>query len=140
MQSAFAHRCGGRLRPAAGITCFVGASGLFAAGGLVAGGLAAGTILLGCALLARWVETVDRRTHATVALGLWLVVLGGSLSVGLGRSAASVAFQGEAELVHAVVGVALAGIVTTVYLAFREYGSSSRVPPSDDILETGPEY
>lgn len=128
------------LRPVAGIGSFVAASGLFTAGGLVTSGLAIGAITLGCWLVAQWAGTVDRRTHATAALGLWLVVLGSSAAVGLGRSANFGAILRNTGLVHAIVGVAMAGIVTTIYLAFREYGSSTTVSSTDEILETDPEY
>nr|WP_254767817.1 hypothetical protein [Salinilacihabitans rarus] len=105
--------------------------------------LAVALAVAGVYALARCARGVDRRTLATLSLGLWLAFLAVAAvhAVGLGAAAAAVPAPTAAAVLalHGATWATLLGAaVSSSFLAFREYGARSGVDdPEDRILEGG---
>ncbi|MGQ3412441.1 hypothetical protein ACT4ML_09270 [Natrinema sp. LN54] len=100
---------------------------------------ATGVAIAGVYCVARYAQSVTRRTLARTALGLWLAFLGvaGGHAVGL-ETIGSVAPGPAGATVVALTAVTwatlLAAAGSTIFLGFREYGSPA---PADEQMLDG---
>ncbi len=102
--------------------------------------VASGFLGIGCLALAKWASAVDRRTHATLSVGAWSLVLGFSAAYVLVSHMPAGVPNAASGLEPLTLSVALVAGVSTVYLGCREYGSTSTAGATDDVLDGEPEY
>ena len=100
---------------------------------------ATGLAVAGVYCVARYAQSVSRRTLAQTALGLWLAFLGVAAghAVGLepiGSIAPGPAWATVVALTAVTWATLLAAAGTTVFLGFREYGSPA---PADEQMLDG---
>jgi len=98
--------------------------------------------IVGVYCVARYAQSVDRRTLAGTSLGLWLAFLGvaGSHAVGLetiGSVAPGPALVTVVALTAVTWATLLAAAATTTFLGFREYGSPAPAEEPDEAMFDG---
>ncbi|SEV96613.1 hypothetical protein [Natrinema salifodinae] len=126
---------------AASLACFA-VAGVANAAGTVGFTIGATALAVGGSYcLARYAQSISRRSLARTALGLWLAFLGiaGTHAVGL-ETVSSVAPGPTAATVVALTAVTWAALLsaaaTTIFLGFREYGSPAPAEsPDEQMLE-----
>lgn len=89
--------------------------------------------------VARYAQSVDRRTLAQTALGLWLAFLGVAASHAVGLEAIGSLAPGPSEVTIVTLtavtwATLLAAAGATIFLGFREYGSPA---PADEQMLDG---
>ncbi|WP_254862530.1 hypothetical protein [Halovivax gelatinilyticus] len=128
-----------RIAPALAVGCFATASLLFEPNAAIEPAILATALLAaGVLLLAAWSKSISRTEHAMAAIGAWILAVGGSSLYALAPIVEAGIATGA--LAHLTMSAALCGIVTTVYLGFREYGSRAPMATSEDVLDRDPEY
>jgi hypothetical protein len=131
-----------RFPLAASLACFAVAGVATVVDGIALTLGATGLAIGGVYCLARDAESVTRRTLAYTALGLWVAFLGvaGIRAIGLEAIGAVVpvpTLVAAVTLSAATWATLLGAAGTTIFLGFREYGSSAPVDDPDDQVFDG---
>ncbi|WP_290815995.1 hypothetical protein [Halovivax sp.] len=101
---------------------------------------AAATVTVGCLVLAAWTSATARTAHASLALGCWLALLAVAPVHVVGPLAIGTTGIAAAMLEAATWAAALGAVVSTVYLGFREFGTSATADYAEDVLDGEPDY